>query len=59
MKKLIVQGSKIQLLEVNGEKYISLTDLAREFGDPSVLIANWMRKKILLNTWGFGRKFII
>ena len=40
-KKIIVQGNPIQLSEINGEKYISLTDMAKEFGEPNVLIASW------------------
>ena len=54
-KKITVQGNSIQLSELNGEKYISLTDMSRTFeNDPNVLIARWMRRKDTieyLGTW--------
>lgn len=43
--QLSVQGKKIQILEVGNEKYISLTDMCVEFGEASVLIASWLRRK--------------
>ena len=56
MKKITVQGNKIDLLEVNGEKYISLTDMAKDFGEPNVLIASWLRKKDSLEYLGIWEK---
>jgi len=45
MDKISVKGNSIQVKDINGEKYISLTDMAANFGETSVLIANWMRNK--------------
>ncbi len=45
MSKITVQGNAINIMDINGEKYISLTDMCQKFGEPSVLIASWMRNK--------------
>lgn len=43
-KQIIVQGAKISLLlRPDNNDYISLTDMAKKFGD-DVLIYQWMRK---------------
>lgn len=45
IKKIIVQGSQIGLLLRNGDDdFISLTDMAKKFGD-DVLIYQWMRNR--------------
>ena len=54
--KITVQGNSIQISEIKGEKYISLTDMAREFGEPNVLIANWMKRKDTLEYLGVWEK---
>jgi len=44
-KQIIVQGSKISLLlRPNDDDFISLTDMAKKFGD-DVLIYQWMRNR--------------
>ena len=44
-KHIIVQGSKISLLlRPDNNDYISLTDMAKKFGD-DVLIYHWMRNR--------------
>jgi len=43
--KLIVNGDLIKLININREKYISLTDMAKKFGESNVLISSWMRRK--------------
>jgi hypothetical protein len=46
-----VQGSAITILSHNEEDYISLTDMAKKFGDDS-LIYNWMRNRNTLEYLG-------
>jgi len=44
-KKVIVQGSQIEVLLRDGDDdFISLTDMAKKFGD-DVLIYQWMRNR--------------
>ena len=46
MAKIIVQITNITIISVNGDDYISLTDLARYKSDePNAVIANWMRNR--------------
>ncbi len=46
MAKIIVQNTNITIISVNGDDYISLTDLARhKSDDPNAVIANWMRNR--------------
>lgn len=46
MAKIIVQNTDITIITVNGEDYISLTDLARHKSDePNAVIANWLRNR--------------
>lgn len=46
MAKIIVQNTNITIISVNGDNYISLTDLARYKSDePNAVIANWMRNR--------------
>ena len=46
MAKIIVQNTNITIISVNGDDYISLTDLARHKSDePNAVIANWMRNR--------------
>ncbi len=46
MAKIIVQNTNITIISVDGDDYISLTDLARHKSDePNAVIANWMRNR--------------
>ena len=46
MAKITVQNTDITIIAVNGEDYISLTDLARHKSDePNAVIANWLRNR--------------
>ncbi len=46
MAKIIVQNTNITIININGDDYISLTDLARHKSDePNSVIANWMRNR--------------
>ncbi len=46
MAKITVQNTNITIIVVNGEDYISLTDLARHKSDePNAVIANWLRNR--------------
>lgn len=46
MAKITVQNTNITIIAVNGDDYISLTDLARHKSDePNVVIANWLRNR--------------
>ena len=46
MAKITVQNTKITIISVNGDDYISLTDVARhKSDDPNSVIANWMRNR--------------
>ncbi|MCX6807433.1 MAG: KilA-N domain-containing protein [Patescibacteria group bacterium] len=56
MQKLTIQGNSINIVEIDGEKYISLTDLARSFGEPNVMIASWMKRKDTIEFLGIWEK---
>lgn len=46
MAKIIVQNTGINIIVINGNDYISLTDLAKHKSDePNAVIANWMRNR--------------
>lgn len=46
MAKITVQNTNITIIAVNGNDYISLTDLARHKSDePNAVIANWLRNR--------------
>ena len=46
MEKIKVEGTEISVVNIKGEDYISLTDLARHKSDePSAVIGNWMRNR--------------
>ena len=53
-RKLMVQGVEIQLFEQNKSDYISLTDIAKNFGTPADIIKGWIRNNgtvTYLSTW--------
>lgn len=39
----MVDGSEITLSHKNNQEYISMTDIAKKFGEPRIIIQNWMR----------------
>ena len=46
MAKITVKNTNITIIAVNGDDYISLTDLARHKSDePNAVIANWLRNR--------------
>ena len=46
MAKIIVQNTDITIINVNGEDYVSITDLARhKSDDPTAVIGHWMRNR--------------
>lgn len=55
-QKITVRGGQIQIVEINGEKYLSLTDMARNFGDPTDQIKNWIRRKDTIEYLGVWEK---
>ena len=42
---LVVDQSEIGIVAHNGQEFISLTDIARKFGEPRIVIQNWMRAR--------------
>lgn len=52
--EIVVQDRKINILNINGHEYISLTDLARyaDEDDPRYPIQNWMRNKDVISYLG-------
>ncbi len=52
-KQIIVQGRSITLTQINGDDYISLTDMVKNFGDDA-MIYQWMRNRNtveFIGTW--------
>lgn len=46
MAKITVQNTNITIINVAGEDYVSITDLARhKSDDPAAVIGNWMRNR--------------
>lgn len=46
MAKIIIQNTEITVIAINGDDYISLTDLAQhKSDDPNAVIANWLRNR--------------
>ncbi len=46
MAKITVQNTNITIIKVDGEDYVSITDLARHKSDePTAVIGNWMRNR--------------
>jgi hypothetical protein len=43
-KMIVVQEQSISILDVNGQDYISLTDMIKSFGDETI-IYNWLRNR--------------
>ena len=56
MAKIFVKESEITVLSMNENDYISLTDIAKHKSDESfIVICNWMRNRIRLNTSESGK----
>lgn len=49
MGKLNVDGTEIQVLQIEEDDYISLTDMVRKIDNGSALIEKWLRNKNTLN----------
>ena len=45
MGKITVDGTDIQVLQINEDDYISLTDMVRNIENGSALIEKWLRNK--------------
>ena len=55
MEKLNVDGTEIQVLQIEEDDYISLTDMVRKIDNGPALIEKWLRNK---NTMVYGKKCI-
>lgn len=42
-KKIFIKDIEIKIVPIKQEDYVSLTDMARSFGNPSDQIKNWLR----------------
>ena len=45
MGKIYVEGATIQVLQIEEDDYISLTDMVRQHDNGSALIEKWLRNK--------------
>lgn len=53
-RKIVVQGVEISIFSQNEQDYISITDIAKKFGQPDKLIAKWLNNsgtRSYLKTW--------
>lgn len=51
-KKINVNGVLVRLSKIKDDNYVSLTDIAAKYGNPSVLISNWLRNRNTLEYLG-------
>ena len=51
-KELNVNGVLIRLARIKDNNYISITDIAKKYGEPSALISSWLRKRDTLDYLG-------
>ena len=56
MGKLNVDGTEIQVLQIEEDDYISLTDMVRKIDNRSALIEKWLRNKNRLYLGGVLRE---
>ena len=49
---ILVDGIEIKLLKNQKEDFISMTDIAKKFGEPRIIIQNWMRTRGTLHFLG-------
>lgn len=54
--KINVDGMEIQILQIEEDDYISLTDMVRKIDNGPVLIENGNETKIRLNFLVYGKK---
>lgn len=54
-KKIHIDGTEIRLVgQNNTQEYIAISDIAKNFGEPRIVIANWLRARStikFLGTW--------
>lgn len=53
MGKLNVDGTEIQVLQIEEDDYISLTDMVRKIDNGPALIEKWLRNNRI--SWHMGR----
>lgn len=51
-KTITIQDINVTLITENNDEYISLTDIAKKFGEPRIVIQNWMRRRNTLEFLG-------
>ena len=51
MGKIYVEGASIQVLQIEENDYISLTDMVRQQDNGSALIEKWLRNKNTIEIW--------
>ena len=51
MGKIYVEGATIQVLQIEEDDYISLTDMVRQHDNGSSLIEKWLRNKNTIEIW--------
>lgn len=51
-KSLLVDQTEISWIWVDKEEYFSLTDIAKKFGEPRIVIQNWMRARNTIHFLG-------
>ena len=58
--QIMVKEQKIEVLRIDNNEYISLTDLAKyiDNDDPSVLIKQWMSNKDSFDFYGLWEEII-
>ena len=58
MGMLNVDGTEVQVLQIEEEDYISLTDMVRKIDNGPALIEKWLRNKNTIEFLGIGTKCI-
>lgn len=59
MGKLNVDGTEIQVLQIEEDDYISLTDMVRKIDNGPALIEKWLRNKNTIEFLAYGKKCIM
>ena len=57
MGKLNVDGTEIQVLRIEEDDYISLTDMVRKIDNGPALIEKWLRNKNTIEFLGINADF--
>ncbi|MEM6765760.1 MAG: KilA-N domain-containing protein [Bacteroidota bacterium] len=55
-QSISIEGKEIAIIQVNGEDYISLTDMVKPHKRPDEVIRNWLRTRSTLNFIGTWEK---